>query len=553
MRSPVEQSDDPGDVPSNPDLARLRAAHAAGGLATLFAWVRLSGPGWLQSAITLGGGSLASSLYLGVLGGLGFLWLQPLAMLLGIVMLSAIAHVTLVTGERPLVVVRRHVSPVLGYGWVIASLLASMVWCMPQFSLAVGVAQQNLLPTVCGPVSRLGDFGGKVGVTATLLAVSLAVVFLSGGGRKRLFDWILKLMVGAIVVCFVAVVVELAGSDRHFSWEAVRAAFVPDLSSFSSPAAAFLPYLEGLGEEARAWWTDRIVAAQRDVILSAAATAVGINMTFLLPYSLRAKGWTREFSGLVRFDLLTGMFVPFVVTVSCVVLAAASRFHAEPVEGLVEPNEPPAAVRMVRAYEATLQARVQALGGAATPDKLDRNEKLLAAMLVNRDAQDLAQALVPMTGERVAHVVFGLGVLGMALSTITLLMLICGFCVRELGGFADGGLAQRLGCLLGVSGALGPFLWKEAAFYVAVPTSLFGIALLPIAYWTFFVLLNSERALGADRPRGLVRLGWNLAMVPAVGLATVAAAYSIWTGARWAGVAAVAAFLALALLFPPRR
>lgn len=32
-------------------------------------YLRLSGPGWLQSAITLGGGSLAGSLYLGVIGG----------------------------------------------------------------------------------------------------------------------------------------------------------------------------------------------------------------------------------------------------------------------------------------------------------------------------------------------------------------------------------------------------------------------------------------------------------------------------------------------------
>lgn len=50
-------------------------------------FVRLSGPGWLQSAITLGGGSLSSSMYLGVLVGFGLLWLQPLAMIAGIIML----------------------------------------------------------------------------------------------------------------------------------------------------------------------------------------------------------------------------------------------------------------------------------------------------------------------------------------------------------------------------------------------------------------------------------------------------------------------------------
>ncbi|HRZ18171.1 MAG TPA: hypothetical protein P5141_11470, partial [Candidatus Hydrogenedentes bacterium] len=60
-------------------------------------FVRLSGPGWLQSAITLGGGTLSNSLYLAVLTGFVFLWLQPVAMVFGIVMLSAISYVTLST------------------------------------------------------------------------------------------------------------------------------------------------------------------------------------------------------------------------------------------------------------------------------------------------------------------------------------------------------------------------------------------------------------------------------------------------------------------------
>ena len=48
------------------DEQLLLAARKRGTGATLRAFLRLSGPGWLQSAITLGGGSLASALYLGV-------------------------------------------------------------------------------------------------------------------------------------------------------------------------------------------------------------------------------------------------------------------------------------------------------------------------------------------------------------------------------------------------------------------------------------------------------------------------------------------------------
>ena len=46
------------------ERAMLLDAEAQGCAAKLSVWVKLSGPGWLQSAITLGGGSLAGSLFL---------------------------------------------------------------------------------------------------------------------------------------------------------------------------------------------------------------------------------------------------------------------------------------------------------------------------------------------------------------------------------------------------------------------------------------------------------------------------------------------------------
>ena len=85
--------------------------------------------------------------------------------------------------------------------------------------------------------------------------------------------------------------------------------------------------------EHRAYWTDLIVGRQRDVIVAAAASAVGINMTFLFPYSLLRRGWGREFSGLMGFDLATGMLIPFTVATSFVVVAAAAQFHAAPQPG----------------------------------------------------------------------------------------------------------------------------------------------------------------------------------------------------------------------------
>ena len=80
---------------------QILEAKSKGFGATIATYTKLSGPGWLQGAITLGGGSLAGALYLGVIMGFGMMWLQPVAMFLGVIMLSAISYVTLSTGQKP--------------------------------------------------------------------------------------------------------------------------------------------------------------------------------------------------------------------------------------------------------------------------------------------------------------------------------------------------------------------------------------------------------------------------------------------------------------------
>ncbi|MCA9067607.1 MAG: divalent metal cation transporter [Planctomycetaceae bacterium] len=153
----------------------------------------------------------------------------------------------------------------------------------------------------------------------------------------------------------------------------------------------------------------------------------------------------------------------------------------------------------------------------------------MAAMLIRRDAFDLAKSLRPLTGDGVAQYVFGVGVVGMAISTIIILMLINGFVVCEMLGQPSNGTIHRAGCFLaGMVGAAGPFIWgsQEAQFWLAVPTSVFGFVLLPIAYITFFLMMNSDRLLGANRPTGGKRIWWNTVMGIAVSLALLG---SVWT------------------------
>ena len=188
---------------------------------------------------------------------------------------------------------------------------------------------------------------------------------------------------------------------------------------------------------------------------------------------------------------------------------------------------------------------------AAVRESLPLADKKVAAMLIRRDAFDLAKSLRPLTGEGVAQYVFGIGVVGMAISTIIILMLINGFVVCEMLGRPSSGAVHRLGCLLaGVVGAAGPFVWgsKEAQFWLAVPTSVFGFVLLPIAYSTFFLMMNSKSLLGENLPKGGRRLAWNTLMGIAVTLALLGSVWTIWNKAGLYGIAGLVAFALIVIL-----
>lgn len=579
----------PADNKLEADREMLAEAQEAGFMPTLGAYVRMSGPGWLQSAITLGGGSLGSSLYLGVIAGFGMMWVQPLAMILGIIMLSAIGYVTVVTGERPFRAINEHVNPVLGWGWALAVFAANIVWCLPQYSLAHGAISKNLMPGLLndktGSLSTwaaekfsketfLGNYFDELVVAVPILILATIVTWSydRGGRGLKIFETILKLMVAAIVLCFAGVVITLSFSEPGLAWGEIMSGFVPDFSRFFTPADSFVPLLDKIGpvgDASREFWASYIVDQQQDVIISAAATAVGINMTFLFAYSLLRKGWTREFSGLIKFDLATGMLIPFMLATSCVVIAAASQFHMKP----------PQSFKMVGAQANMNEADAKGFDKVIETSKrmenkdlsptLSPDEKILAATLIRRDSDKLADALSPVTeldeetgdsGDNteenptkkkrsVADYIFGFGVLAMTFSTITILMLISGFVFTEIIGLPPGGWPHRFGTLLaGVGGALGPFIWNDARVYLVVPTSVFGYVLLPLAYLTFFMLMNQKSLLGDDAPRGFRRLVWNFMMALSASAATVGSIYMANKKAGVNGLLAIAAFTLLVIL-----
>ena len=519
------------------------------------AYTKLSGPGWLQGAITLGGGSLAGALYLGVISGYGLMWLQPLAMICGIIMLSAIAYVTLSTGQRPFSAINRHLNPLLGWAWLIATIMANIVWCMPQFALGTAAIQQNLFSEDVPSIAII--------IVLFALGLFVNVLYQSGGKGTRAFDLIIKVMVGIIVLSFFAVVITLTTTgviDRG----RIFVGYIPDLSLLFKPAPIFTELIARSSDPD--WWAIKIAGDQKDIIIAAFGTAVGINMTWLLPYSLLKKRWGPKHRGLSIVDLSIGLFIPFFLATSCVVIAAASSFHGKTGDVLRADGTPK--TEYLVPIEKTLQSlpsikKIEDPAGrevamAGIPDA----DRILAAMLVKRDTKVLAVTLEPLAGKIISQRIFGIGVLGMALSTIIILMLINGIAFQELftpappGPLPPGarteykthGPAHFLGCVVsGLAGASFPLLWEgKAHAALAVPTSVIGGSLLPIAYFTFLLLMNSRRVLGDKRPEGTARIIWNVLMVFATSIATFGSVWVLlgktnapgWKGGfAWGGLA----------------
>ena len=521
------------------DRQALIDAQREGSSSIFKTYFRLSGPGWLQSAITLGSGSLAGALFLGVLGGTSLLWLQLVAIVMGVIMLSAISYVTLSTGERPFRAINKHINPVLGWGWLIATCMANMIWCMPQFSVSFAALQKNLFPNTVGDT-----LGVKIALSVILFSAALVVVLLNGrrGAAAKVFDGLLKALVGMIVLCFFGVVVYLS-LDGRLDWGQIFAGFIPDLRQWNQPTGQVTALLQGLPENLQSFWSERLVKEQRAVMIGAAATAVGINMTFLLPYSMLNRGWNKPFRGLARFDLATGMAIPYVLVTSCVVIASAATFHAkvdpalmstDPVEMQQSPLYAGASKVLVQRREyqqgtepfAALGENEQLGAIAALPD----SEKRLAASLVRRNAFELSQALAPLLGPKMANLIFGIGILAMGFSTIVILMLINGYAFCELVGAPQGGKAHLVGCIVaGLAGASWPLLWDgPAKLWLAILTSSFGMMLLPIAYFTFLMMMNSKSLLGNEKPQGGKMLLWNILMIISVLGALAAAGAAIW-------------------------
>jgi len=542
-----------------------------------------TGPAWLQSALTLGGGSAWASLTIGAFYQYDLLWVQPLAMILGIVILAAISHQTLSTGARPFDAMKRYASSPVAWAWAIASLAATVIWHFPQYALAAGMTE-NMITAASGWAPRgAAQTALLVAVGLVVLVVSTAITWSYPRGRRgiRLYERVLKTMVWLIIAAF-AIVIARSTIDGRIEWGRVARGFLP----LRIPTDA-----KGI-----------------ETVMAALSAAIGINMTFLFPYTLLARGWGREHRGVSQFGLVTGMLIPFTVATSLMIVAAgctifheleflqvaeiaagrwrplcvALRDAGTPARGrvwLLLPDSAKAAAesgaagraldeqqksRIVEGLNALIASpelyRQEDFVGVALPDhaaellkpghgplgdkELRRAKRaLLAAAYSQRgDGKGQASYLLPPLGTMVSptrgaemiaagvgtffgRIIFGFGILGMVLSTITLHMLVCGFAACEVLGVEPEGWKYRLACLLPAPGFLGVVLWQYMHGWIAIRASAIAGLLTPIAYIAFFIMNNRRKYLGDDTPRGAKAWLWNAAMIVSIAVTCASIIY----------------------------
>ncbi len=425
-------------------------------------YLKRTGPGLLQSAMTLGAGSAAASVMAGASFGYKLLWVQPVAMFLGICMLGALGNVVLTTGERPYRAFGRELSKVLVFLWALGTVVASVIWHFPQYGLAAGACRD--LADLCGVNVLSASGGGSTftaggyavswGIGLTILAISIVTTWNYGSGARgiKFYEWFLRGVIGLVIVSFGMVVVANLG---RIEWGELGKGFVGWYGIPEAPGSLVL-------------------------VLGMLGAAVGINMTFLYPYSILAKGWGEHHKALARWDLVMSMFFPFILVTSLVIVAMS----------------------ITGVYDSA-------------------NEVVREGMR----PLDASKALTGVLGEGLGRTVFDLGLIGMTCGAISTHMVVCGFTLCEMLGLEYTVWRYRLFTLAPAIGILG--VVTSTPMWLPVAASAICFTMLPIAYVLFFIMNNRRSYIGDAVGKGLPRVVFNAILIIAILVATIGAAIQI--------------------------
>lgn len=427
---------------------RGRLDALAGKPAPLRFWERLklSGPGFMDSALTLGAGTLTAAMLSGSVFGYRTLWLLWVSMGLGLFMMAAMARFTCRGRFRIIRVQNRH------HGWLVGSFLTALVGTAAvavifnygQYSLGTHLIE-SLTPLFGFEFPRQYNWTVFMGITAFLI--------LSYGrrGRRgiRLVETFMKLSIALMLVCFGACLL-LVGVD----WSAfLKGMFVPWLPSG----------MAGL-----------------DLFIASSAAAIGVMDWVFFHYAGLARGWGRKHESQARFDIVVGLFIPFIVVNYLVIAVFAGTLGKQGIH----------------------------------PET----------------AAELAQALMPLLGPSWSQVLFYLGFLAVPVTTTVGMSLACAMAIHEAFGWDPDtdSWRWRLSALLPQIGFLA--VWYPRPIWLVIAIGAFLSLSNNIVGWSFFLLLNDRRVMGEDRNRSYL---WNLGILLQITLLNAIAIIYIFNRLGW--------------------
>lgn len=458
----------------------------------------------MQSAMTLGAGSAAASVVAGASFGYKLLWVQPVAMFFGVMMFVAISNIILTTRERPYAGFQRELGKIWGplkvlvILWALGSVMASVIWHFPQYGLAAGAARtivhefapdaqlqkETLIihqsadgtpimdETTGKPKTEIKrsytplGYAVSFGAGLLILLINTTVVFNYGRGGVgiKIYEWFLRCMIGLVFLTFLMVVVL---NFNKIDWSELGKGFIGwyGIPNNGDPA-----------EYAKTVTT----------VLGMLGAAVGINMTFMYPYSLLKKNWGQEHKTLAKWDLGMTMFLPFAVITSLIMvgMTVSGIYDVDNVNGLRD--------------------------------------------IVNSDINPLKAATAlhsSFVSERAAIIIFCGGLFGMTCGAISAHMTCCGFVMCEMLGLDHTKKNFRLFALTPTIGVFGVVF--SLPFWFPVAASAVCLTMLPIAYLIFLIMNNRRSYIGDAVGKGPNRLIFNCLLILALIMASIGSAISL--------------------------
>lgn len=379
----------------------------------------------MDAATTLGAGTLTAAMLSGAAFGYKTMWLLWVSMGLGIFMMAACARFTCRGGFRVIAEQNRY------HGWIVGSLMTGLIGSAAvavifnygQYSLGTHLIE-SLAPMLGFEFPRQINWVVFMAITSTM-----TLSYGRGSRGITVVETFMKLAIVTMLVCF-GVCLLLVGVD----WGAmVRGILVPWLPSG----------VEGV-----------------DLFVASSAAAIGVMDWILFQYAGLARGWGRKHETLARFDIVFGLFLPFVLVNYLVIAVFAGTLHK--------------------------------LG--QTPET----------------ATELAASLAPLLGPTWSQVLFYVAFLAVPVTTTVGMSIAGAIAIHEAMGWEPDTRSWRwrVCALLPQLGFLA--VWYPRPVWLVVAIAAFLSLSNNIVGWSFYLLLNDRRALGEDRCKSYF---WNLGVM----------------------------------------